>query len=161
MIYPGTMQTQGYARIILLVKEGVKVKKMEEFMDNQTAMIWVKLSMRGGKKPFHIGGMYRDHKLLLQQQPNRTGEPEMQRQRWSKIISGWKKAEKNARVIMIGDSNLDYLRWGDPETQNIQNGSTYKGRDRDTGLLPATQKLYQDMARTAQLTGRPDMDQCP
>ena len=109
IVYPSTMQTQGYARIILLVREGVKYKKMENFMDEHSAMIWIKLVTRGGK-PFHIGGIYRDHKLLLPEQPNRTGEPELQRGRWSRIISGWKRAERDARVVVIGDSNLDYMR---------------------------------------------------
>ena len=53
--------------------------------------------------------------LLLQVQPNLTGEPELQRQRWSRIVDGWKRAERNARVVMIGDSNLDFLRWNVPE----------------------------------------------
>ena len=114
LVYPSTMSTQGYARIMLLVKEGVSFKKMENFMDENAASIWVKIVKKGGK-PLHIGGIYRDHRLLLQEQPNLTGDPLLQRQRWSRIINGWKKAEKNANVVVIGDSNLDYLRWGNPE----------------------------------------------
>ena len=55
MVLPATMATQGYARIILLVREGVKYRRMVDFMDDQVATIWIKLEIRG--KPMHIGGM--------------------------------------------------------------------------------------------------------
>ena len=114
MVFPITMETQGYARIMLLVKEGVKYKVVEEFMDRHAASIWIKLTIRGGK-PLHVGGIYRDHRLLLQDQPNVTGSPALQRQRWNRILAGWKKAEKNTNVVVIRDSNLDYSRWNNPE----------------------------------------------
>ena len=81
LVYPSTMTSQQYARIMLLVEEGVKYRKMERFMDEQTASIWIKLEKKGGK-PLHNGGIYRDNKLLLQEQPNLTGEPALQRLRW-------------------------------------------------------------------------------
>ena len=55
IVYPNTMRTHGCARIILLVREGVKFKKMDNFMDDQTSMIWIKLETRGGNL-FILGG---------------------------------------------------------------------------------------------------------
>ena len=58
------------------------------------ATIWVRMEGKG-RKPLNIGGVYRDHRLLLQDQPNRTGDPQKWRWRWSRIVEGWKKAVKN------------------------------------------------------------------
>ena len=55
LVYPCTMTTQGYARIMLLVKEGVRFKKMENFMDENAASIWVKIEKMGGGNPCTLG----------------------------------------------------------------------------------------------------------
>ena len=43
MILPNTMVSLGHARIVLLVRNDVTVTKLDEFMDQETATIWVRI----------------------------------------------------------------------------------------------------------------------
>ena len=114
IIVPNTSVNIGYSRIILLVKEGVKISIMDECMDMNIPAIWVKI-IACGRKPIVIGGLYREHHLLLQPQPNLTDDRNLQIVRWKKSINGWLKAAKNTKCILIGDLNLDYTRWANPD----------------------------------------------
>ena len=54
-----------YSRLVLLIKEGMKVKMRPDLMDDQdVASIWLDLTRRGTKKVI-LGFIYREHKLLL------------------------------------------------------------------------------------------------
>ena len=115
MVLPRTMNSQGYARIVLLIKEGVNYERLENCMDEGAASVWIRVEVKGRRKLNIGGGVYRDHKLLLQPQPNMSGDPQLQRMRWRKILNGWKKGAKDAKCIVIGDTNLDYSKWNQPE----------------------------------------------
>ena len=41
-------------------------------------------------------------------------------QRWEKHIEGWAAATRNARSVLIGDLNLDFSRWQDPEAGHVK-----------------------------------------
>ena len=38
-----------------------------------------------------------------------------QEARWNKIVTKWEEAGRNGNCIVIGDINLDMLRWSQPE----------------------------------------------
>ena len=116
-ITPNTAVGMGYSRLILLVKEGVKVSIMDECMDVTIPAIWVKIISRG-RKPLVVGGLYREHHLLLQPQPNNTDMRHLQNARWKKSLTGWTKAARNTKCVLIGDLNLDYVKWADPDYRN-------------------------------------------
>ena len=112
-ILPNTAIRMGYSRLVLLVKEGVRVSLMDECMADEIPAIWVKVITRG-RKPLVVGGLYREHHLWLQQQPNNTDDRNLQNQRWMKSLTGWLRASRNTKCILIGDLNLDHSRWANP-----------------------------------------------
>ena len=110
IILPLTMENLSYARIVLLVRDGLTVKLLSEHMENDLAAIWVKIGQQG-RKPLVVWGVYREQHLLQLNAPrgstNLTGTPNMQLDRWKRIVRGWKAATKDMRSVVIGDLNLD------------------------------------------------------
>ena len=133
-VLPRTMLTQGYARIVTLVKEGINYEIMNECMDESVAVIWIRVTLKGNRK-MNIGGVYRDHKLLMQTQPNMTGDLQLQRLRWKKVIWGWKKAAKDSSCLLIGDTNLDYCKWDTPEPRVLNMVNDVKTEIETTGFV--------------------------
>ena len=80
LITPGSLETAGYARIILLVKENIDIHVLNEFMEDDLAAIWVRIG-RKTAKPLHIGGVYRQHKLPNQGEMSREVLIQNQRER--------------------------------------------------------------------------------
>ena len=62
LIAPGSLEKNGYARIVLMVKDSMDVHLLPEFMEDDLAMIWVLIGRRS-KSSLHIGSIYRQHKL--------------------------------------------------------------------------------------------------
>ena len=58
MITPNTSVRLGYSRLVLLVREGVRVSILDDCMSDTIPAIWVKVITRG-RKPLVIGGLYR------------------------------------------------------------------------------------------------------
>ena len=111
VITPNTSYSMGYSRIILLVREGVKLDILDNCMDETVPAIWVKVISRG-RKPIIIGGLYREFHLLLQNQhPNNTDDIKLQLERWKTTVNGWKKAARNSKCIVFGDININYNKW--------------------------------------------------
>ena len=113
-IYPRTSVFYGYSRLILLIRDNIEFEKLENLMSIVEPSIWVKIRVKG-RSPIVIGGNYREHRLLLQQQPNVTNTPALQASRWEKTVEGWSAAAKFERCFFLGDLNLDYSRWQTPE----------------------------------------------
>ena len=65
-----------------------------------------------------MGGIYREHQLLMKPKPNLTLTDQAQLERWGKILSRWKSASKNTMCTIIGDLNIDHLRWQDPDQKH-------------------------------------------
>ena len=85
-------------------------------MDNETATIWIRVGATRASS-LTIGGIYRQHQILGQAD-RETSSLELQRQqetRWTKVINSWTKAARNSRCVVIGDLNLDHLKWATPE----------------------------------------------
>ena len=116
IIQPKSIIFLGYSRIAVLVREGVQVETMDQLMDDEIASVWLKVSGRG-LKTLHIGAVYRQHKLLRQDLPNMSGEPALQNARWRKFVTQCVTAARNNDCIIMGDTNLDYNKWEQPEQE--------------------------------------------
>ena len=120
IITTASMKTKGYSRLVLLVRDDVKVEIQEQWMnDDKVASIWLKIRRRGCK-PVTVGGVYREHSLLLQGVSNDTDRPEAQSRRWKKFIDQWTNARQDGICHVLGDTNLDIFKWTDPESINEQ-----------------------------------------
>ena len=64
-------------RIVMLVRDGIDVKILNEYSDSSVAGIWVKLGARG-RKPMVIGGIYREHRFIHHLNDNDSGSVENQ-----------------------------------------------------------------------------------
>ena len=114
MHLPSTMGKHKCSRIVCLVKEGMEIKIHSEWMHQDVAVVWLSLK-NGNKGRLYVGGVYREHQMLLKPKPNPTKTLDAQLDRWNKFLLGWKKATKNKNVVLIGDTNLDFLRWDSPD----------------------------------------------
>ena len=121
MVLPNTMNLRGYARIALLVKENIEFEVLNQFMPEECAAIWISVGRRG-RKPLRIGGFYREHTLLRQgANPNLSNDLQLQIARWDQYLACWKAAAANeANCILVGDLNLDYLEWGQPNSRHLR-----------------------------------------
>ena len=118
LVYTKAMDFFGYSCLILLVKQGFQVKIMEDWMEEEVASIWTKIARRGCKGVY-IGGIYREHKLLLQGYPNNTDDDDLQARRWSKFIQQWITAARGSQCFVIGDTNLDTFKWDSPDQTHL------------------------------------------
>ena len=71
LVYSNTMDTLKHARLMLIVKDGVDTLKLNQFMDEDTAVIWVKIGS-GRTNCVRVGGIYRQHQILGQNDRDST-----------------------------------------------------------------------------------------
>ena len=89
-----------------------------------------------------------------------TGEPDLQRLRWSKIVTGWKRSERNARVVVIGDSNLNYLKWNDPGPRIARMVKQTKDELETLGFCQLIKKITRTWPGQPNSFSRPSVDKC-
>ena len=112
---PNTMSTLKHARLVLLAKDDLPIQILEEKTDTEAAMIWAKVGTTR-RSSLVIGGIYRQHQLLGgQQNLTRLEALRAQENRWKKIVKKWCDLSRNVNCVVLGDLNLDYLRWATPE----------------------------------------------
>ena len=75
------MEKAGYSRMVLLAREGMQVTLLPEFMEDDISVIWCRIGKRS-RKPMHIGGVYREHKLPDQGEMSNDELLRRQRDRW-------------------------------------------------------------------------------
>ena len=116
MVLPRTMESMAYARLVLIVRNDLKVQVLEDLMDKEVATIWVKVGTTR-RKSVTVGGVYREHSQLGKGETDDSWQERQEKQewRWKRIIRKWKTAVRDDNCIVIGDLNLDYLCWGQPE----------------------------------------------
>ena len=112
-----TIQKYGYTRPALLVKEGTEMEVLEEHMEEDTAAIWFKVNRKGFKK-IVIGAIYREHQLLCQDRDIDTESESKQTARLKQILRQWESATEGCEAVIIGDINLDQMKWNNPELIN-------------------------------------------
>ena len=116
MIKTKSWSTLNHSRLVVLVRENLNITTEDKLMDDKISSVWMKISGRG-VKTLHIGAIYREHTIL--QQPIPTDSETCQLERWKHFIRQWKKANQSADCIILGDTNLDHLKWGSPDQINL------------------------------------------
>ena len=101
-------------RLVLLSKIDLNITIMEDFMNDKVAAIWVKVGEKRQKKMV-IGGMYRQHKYIHVDNHDNSGLDSKQLDRWNSFVDSWVKIARGNEVTVVGDMNVDYLRWAHPE----------------------------------------------
>ena len=87
---------------------------------------WLKVGGRG-KKGLIIGGIYREQTLLGQDEGSLSSCPLEERKIWKNVLSQWKMAGRMGQCIVLGDTNLDIMKWNHPDqavaemTENTKN----------------------------------------
>ena len=115
------MDKLGHARIVLLVRNGINFEVLKNHMDNDIATIWIKTG-RTKKQSVVIGGIYREFTTLGQQEDLLTWQEKKSKQerRWNRVLKRWKEIGRKYKCFVIGDINLDYLKWQLPD-QSVSN----------------------------------------
>ena len=134
LIPSNSMETLGYSRMVAIVKERINVEVVPQWMDQQVACVWLKFLKKGGKK-LYVAGIYREHKLLNQVQPNLTDAMDLQTDRWEKFVRSWEAANRSGEVIVVGDTNLDELKWATPDPINVDMVNIIKSRIETLGFI--------------------------
>ena len=83
-------------------------------MNAEIASIWIKVGGRGRRTTL-VCGVYRDHTLLLDDAPENSGHITMQKARWKNFARQWKNAASVKSCWVMGDLNLDVMKWNSPE----------------------------------------------
>ena len=136
-VLPNTMLVMGYCRIVMLVREDINFKLEIDYMDSVSASIWISLPRRGQKK-IMVGAIYREQHLLRVGTPNNTDDPSEQERRWKNILEQWKRASIGNECYLVGDINLDHLKWETPEYRHKKMIENTKLVIETEGILPAS-----------------------
>ena len=72
------------ARLLLLVKDGIRFKVRNDLMSPDAANIWIELSTNGGRKIL-VGQIYREFQILGQTDSESSTEAS-QLERWRTIL---------------------------------------------------------------------------
>ena len=114
---PAAMASMKHARIVLVARAELNVHVLTDYLDSETATIWIKVGSSKNNS-LVIGGVYREHLQLGKGESNDTWAVRQRKQqwRWRRIMKNWKKACRNSNCVVIGDFNLDYLKWGSPDS---------------------------------------------
>ena len=110
-----TWDTVGHCRLIALVRNGLQLQVVEKWMSGEISSIWYKISSRGCRT-LYLGGVYREHSVLHQTEI--TDSEAQQITRWKIFINQWTTANRLGDCIIIGDTNLDHLKWANPDPVN-------------------------------------------
>ena len=87
-----------------------------------------------GIKPLYIAGIYREHRYLFQDS-DKSASDRSQLCRWRKFVSSWIKAASNCDIIVIGDTNIDYVKWDMPEPAKVKLVEIMKDEVETTGFF--------------------------
>ena len=115
---PKTVTRNKTARLVLLTRENLDFKLREDLMDDIFTSIWIKIS-RPGAKSLLICGIYREHQYL-QQDSDWSLQPAEQVRRWSNFLRQVETARLSASCYLIGDFNLDFIKWDTPDFSQSQ-----------------------------------------
>ena len=114
IITPISNDTMGFSRLVLLAKCGAKFTVDRKKMSEEVSSIWIRVGGRG-KNSTLIGGIYREFTLIHDQAPGNSGDLQQQKLRWKKFTGQWKSAAQSKSCWVIGDTNLNYLKWDNPD----------------------------------------------
>ena len=109
------MECFGVSRLVILYKDGMNVQLEDKLMESQVASIWMKFPGTGNRKKLIVGAIYREHRLIGPLAPVGSETDLQQKTRWKKFTEQWKKASIGANVFVVGDTNIDLVKWDNPE----------------------------------------------
>ena len=94
------------SQVVVYVQSDVRFKRRLDLENDTDASLWIDLLMKGGRK-LTIGNIYREFQIPgnLDSRHN-----DQQLSRWKSITDSWVKAG-NCDTIVMGDLNLDFLKW--------------------------------------------------
>ena len=109
----------GMSQLVVLVRMGLNIRVLETMKEDDISTIWMEIP-RKGLRPVTIGALYREHHLLGYPAPNNTDDPHLQKNRWDKILNQWTSIQNQRDVVVLGDFNIDYKKWTQPEQCHLQ-----------------------------------------
>ena len=112
------MIRNGTARLVLLTKESLDFKLRKDLMDDVFTSIWLKIK-RPGVKGLLVCGLYREHQYLGQD-TDWSLQPHEQNRRWSHFLRQVETARLSEICHIIGDVNLDFVKWNTPDYSQLQ-----------------------------------------
>ena len=115
---PKTVTRNGTARLVLLTRENIEFKLRDDLMDDIFTSIWIKIT-RPGSKGLLICGLYREHQYLLQD-TDWSLQPVEQNRRWLHFLRQVETARLSEICHIIGDFNLDFVKWNVPDYSQLQ-----------------------------------------
>ena len=127
------MNLIGNCRLAALIKEGIQVQVLEQFMEEHVFSIWMKSSSKGNRK-IHLGAVYWEHQWIRQDGNNTTKTPAEQLHRWKSFIEQWIAASRGVESIVIGDVNLDFNKWHHPDQEHLAMVDLVKSRIETLGF---------------------------
>ena len=136
---PLSVNTQQMSRIVLLAKDELDVTIEHKYMNELVASIWVKIS-QPGMKNILVGGIYREH-WLLHQPDDRSAHPAEQLNRWTMFMEQVERASRNTNCNIIGDMNMDFQRWEEPDPNHADLINTTKNTMETEGFTQPVQGI--------------------
>ena len=152
LILPLTTATMDHARIVLIVRQELEVSIQREFMDPETATIFVKIGNTKNNS-ITLVGIYREHQQLGRTDPAATQMEIIRDQeiRWRRIVKKWKSAGNKGKCVIVGDINLDYNRWEEPEQHQIHMVDLTKDKIENDGfsqLVTGVTRIWKDQTES-------------
>ena len=87
------------------------------------------------KEKIHIGGIYSEHRLLLQPDGVDTSSEQAQNTRWEQFVSSWELAGNRTNCFLTVDMNLDYLKSASPDSEHTVMTNMIKKRIETSGFI--------------------------
>ena len=98
------------SRISVFVHNDVQSKVRLDLMSDKFSSIWIEIGHRNQRKIL-VCNLYREWRYL-NQVDDQSRSFQAQEERWKIFISQWEQAlNENKEVVVIGDVNLDFLKW--------------------------------------------------
>ena len=119
-----TLNNEGLkcSRITVFTHKDLVVKERSDLMSDSFSSVWLEVGLPRQKKLL-VCNLYRDWQYL-DQDSNASLATAAQLERWLNFLDQWETAIQEDREIhVLGDTNLDFLKWKDPGQPGYQQGN--------------------------------------
>ena len=101
----------GISRLVVYTHSSLVVKRRHDLENDSLSAVWLELGMPRQKKII-VGNIYREWQHMGQGPDSLSGSVAAQLQRWLIFIDMWEKVLREGKEVMVlGDINLDFLKW--------------------------------------------------
>ena len=101
----------GISRLVVYTHSSLVVKRRHDLENDSLSAVWLELGMPRQKKII-VGNIYREWQHMDQGPDSVSGSVAEQLQRWLIFIDMWGKVLREGKEVMVlGDINLDFLKW--------------------------------------------------